>query len=250
MTFGRLSFSSLGLVTWLAFGCATNPPPPQTHPDASIIGVKIDFDARWLPDPEATGAYFVRTDDSAAMGQLIESNFHSGGYIYLLNASPGQYALVAAKYPIPSGGEAPSTSTVTFKGGHTQTITTPGTVGESSESKAVSVPDALFQASTVTLRRGEFEFIGEAVLEVRWGQDWDDVDETQRRYLDLLDPSYRNKSYLMRMLSSVGTSAGYKLNRSDEALERFQDQSRSRMAGTSWDRFFLDPVAASDSATE
>lgn len=242
MTLGRVSCASVGMA--IAFGCATTAPPPPANPDASIIGIAVEIDYPVLAKRRASEVHFVRLDDPAASGQIIASNFFSDGYTYLLNAPPGRYAVVAARFITTSSGPL-TTETIEWKGGYKETTTRPGQT--TSTSTTVYAPRSFFEESASTVGASEVGFMGEVVLDARG--DWDDADDTQQLHRDLLTPGHRERNVVLRFLSSAGhvPSAGYELDRGDAARERFLDQTRSRLAGTGWENRLLHPVGAASS---
>ena len=89
----------LGLVPSLA--CATTlPPPAREAPDLCVIAISVSISAPLWGHTQAEYVYFVRLDDSETYGHYrpIRSNYTSGKYVYLFNARPGRYAVVAAGY--------------------------------------------------------------------------------------------------------------------------------------------------------
>ena len=78
--------------------CFPLPEPPQ--PGSGAIGVILD--KQWFEDGRteiSERIYFVRWndgDDPAQQKEIVESNFHRGNRVYLLNAKPGRYSAVAA----------------------------------------------------------------------------------------------------------------------------------------------------------
>ena len=97
----------------LALGCLGLRPPPVEAPAgarAALIAIKV------VPRSlETRLVYFVRVEEGGdpLSGQvLIPSNYFEDGYVYLLNATPGHYAAVAAAWLHPGGGTQTATMPV------------------------------------------------------------------------------------------------------------------------------------------
>ncbi len=164
----------LGLVSSLA--CATMPVPPvRESPNLSVIGiaVSISVPSGWWHN-QAAYAYFLRLDDEDddARYDPIRSNYTSGKYVYLFNAWPGRYAVLAAGYETQSQG-APIGSSVSLGGG----VSVGASVTPTYHNTFTAyLPRTLIDKSAVTVGHGEVAFMGEIVLDKT---DWEAADEDQ-----------------------------------------------------------------------
>jgi hypothetical protein len=194
-----------------------------------------------LPAEAATRVHFVRLDDPAASGLLITSNYVNGKYVYLLNAPPGRYGVVAAKYFQAGTPASPGTPHYSKKHGWERPPRTPGM---SASSLTVYFPRALVDKTAVTVGAGDIAFMGEIVVDRSGG--WAAADETQQLYYGLLAPGDRERNSVLKFLSSDAHVAAVEreVDRGPAAAPRFLNHSRIEFAGTGWDNRVLHPVGA------
>lgn len=232
----RLHALGFGPVLLLCLACAS-PPPPRESVDASVVGASVRI-KELVAYERATYAYFVRldVDDTSLRGQPILSNYARDGYVFLFNAPPGRYALVIAGF-------------VKVRGA-------PGSV--STYSVNTYVPKATVEKTAVSVRSGEWVFLGDIALER--GEQWwgapasDSADELQRHYRDTLAPGLLERTpraIAHEVLEDAfGGGADYhvpgrelSLDQSAASLASFMETSR-KFAGAEWASALQTPVAA------
>ena len=100
----------LGGLGTVAASCSTQGPAAKL-PDSGAIGVVVE--KRWpkhtSPAENSNKVYFIRLrgiEELKTQTELFHSNFHRDGQVYLLNAKPGRYVVVAASDTIINPGIA------------------------------------------------------------------------------------------------------------------------------------------------
>jgi hypothetical protein len=234
---------SLGLV--LSLACATPTPPARESTDLSVIGVAVRISAPLWRHIQAEYVYFVRLGDpeTHARADPIQSNYTSGKYVYLFNAPPGRYAVVAAGYRRQTQG-APIGSSVGIGGGFSVGASVTPT---HSNSFTAYLPEALIEKSAVTVGRAEAAFIGEIVLDKT---SWEAADEVQLHYYRLLAPGHKDSNFLAKALSGQRHDAGieHELAQGQAARRRFLEHSQREVADAAWGTVFRHPVASGPSS--
>jgi hypothetical protein len=200
---------------------------------AALIAIKV------VPDSLETHlVYFVRVEEGGdpLSGQvLIPSNYFEDGYVYLLNATPGDYAAVAAAWLHSGGGTQTETMPVGGSGGFS------GSVGVSYTAPPIEritlLPGDAIQATLVEVKPGRVAFMGEWILSdpsLKEIGDDDDADAAQRHYFRLMEAE------------GLGTShrRGFdpESDRSDAAWAAFLPHARKRLADAGWSGIFEDTV--------
>lgn len=85
--------------------CAAAPAPGPLSEESSAIGLLMErqWKARTGLNTYPHTAYFIRLTGKGKLttqSELYHSNFHKDGQIYLLNAKPGRYVVVAVSDPL------------------------------------------------------------------------------------------------------------------------------------------------------
>ena len=212
----------------LPLGCATMPTPPAREtPDLSVIGIAASISAPLWGHTQTEYVYFVRLDDSEAYAHddPIRSSYTSGKYVYLFNAQPGRYAVIAAGYRRQSQG-APIGSSVGVGGGFSVGASVTPT---HSNTFMAYLPSALIEKTVVTLGQGEVAFIGEIVLDKT---SWEDADDVQLHYYRLLAPGHRDMNFLVKAFSGQHHDAGteHELDQGQATRKRFLEHSQRELA--------------------
>ncbi len=187
-------------------------------------------------------AYFVRLEegDAPLRAAPIRSNFREDGYVFLFNAQPGRYGLVAAGYFNQSGGAGVGSS-VGVGGGFSVGV---GVSASSSRAVIYYLPEALIEKTIVSVGSGDWAFIGDVVLDKA---EWEDADEVQRYYYGVLAPGYEDLNWFERWMMHNGEGhyavVEESLDQGEGSLARFLETSRE-LAGEEWAGALLSPVAA------
>jgi hypothetical protein len=241
----RASTFLVGIVLFLgltlSLGCATPAPPARESPDLSVIGIAVSISAPvgWWHN-QATHVYFVRLDDPDHYAQdlPIRSNYTRGKYVYLFNAWPGRYAVVAAGYEKQSQG-APMGGSVGVGGGFSVGASVTSTY---SNTFTAYLPTTLIDKTAVTVGQGEVAFIGEIVLDKT---DWEAADDVQLHYYRLLAPGHKDLNFLMKALSGQRHDAGieHELDQGQATRRRFLEHSQHALTDT-WEDVVLTPVGS------
>jgi len=246
----RTSTFLVGIVLFLgltlSLACATMPiPPARESPELSVIGIAVSTipPIGWWHN-QATYVYFVRLDDADdhARYEPIRSNYTRGKYVYLFNAWPGRYAVLAAGYETQSQG-APIGSSVGVGGGVTVSASVTPTYHNTF---TAYFPSTLIDKTAVTVGQGELAFMGEIVLDIT---DWEAADDDQLHYYGLLAPGHKDLNFLMKAFSGQRHDAGieHELDQNLAARKRFLEHSQHALADT-WEDVVLNPVGAGPTA--
>jgi hypothetical protein len=208
----------LGLAMFGLSACAGVPPPGPLDSQSAALGISVKLKAPIaLFSSHPDRVYFVRVDkddDIYTASQIIPSNYVKGDYVYLLNAAPGRYAVVAS-FLEQRGQMGRSTTYTTFFSEevikHTQTVVTPGTMA----------------------------FMGEYVLGTSAG--FDEADNAQLHYFHSLAPNALLGTGVMASMLSVMTSgAAYyrgvlkEEHKETQAEKSFLATSAESFKGTGW----------------
>ena len=189
----RFRYVLIGLLPLLSACVALSAPKPVDQ-KASVVAISISLKAPLVSFLRQTPqvAYFVRLDKDGnpASGYTpIASNKGSGGDLFLFNAKPGRYAVVGAMYSKSNQpGTSKTTVSSTSSGSSTFTLSfTPR------NAFGTFFTEELIKLTTVTVKPGEFNYIGDFVISMHNGMD--EADGTQRRYAALVDAKGRMNHY-------------------------------------------------------
>jgi hypothetical protein len=221
----------LGSLLLLAAACTT-PPPSPLKPDSAIVGVRVALaDPLGGAEHDAQSVFFVRmeADGQFAKGQVIQSNYASDGYAFLVNAEPGTYVAVAAMETATSGGGARVGGS--FHAGASQSVP-----------MLTYFPEAVIGHTSVEVKPATAAFMGEYVL----GQhtEFERADELQRYYHHALQPDQESQTGVA--LNSSGSKAYCgelkAEDRSANALSRFVTAVGPALDDAGWSRALARPV--------
>ena len=176
----KVRFISIMFVIFGLLACATTLPPPKpADPQRAAIGISADMRAIGF-NYSCDQVYFIKVDegeDLYTQGSLIQSNYSKDGQIYLLNAKPGRYAVVAIvdfkKMIIPASAAPSSGFSISF---------TP----RSDYSYTTFLPKEIIKLTEVTVAPGAIGFAGKYVVNA--GMGFEDADDAQLHYFQLVAP--------------------------------------------------------------
>ena len=220
-----------------ATGCAirTVAPAPKPEQDQSAgVGLFIELRAPvgW-PTYRADGAYFVKLDGKEIphATELVASNYRSNsGSIYLLNAPPGDYAVVAAYFTLTDlSGREESSYTTYFR-------------------------RDLVELTRVSIEKGHLTFGGKFEVDMSVNVCPEDADDIQLHYANVLSPTalkcglFRqiseqlatnstvigNRVYLAGGMNYYYRGSPLKSNRDDAERRQFLDRARSDLSEAGW----------------
>ncbi|UCD84511.1 MAG: hypothetical protein JSU92_14790 [Deltaproteobacteria bacterium] len=186
--------------------------PETLTPHSSAIGIYIEVRAPFvLVSNKASWVYFIKLDeksDSYTCDHVIQSNFAKAGQIYLLNAEPGRYAVVAScqkQTPIAQ----PSHTYTTF------------------------FPKELIKLTEVTVVPEEISFMGKYIVKHYVGLK--NADDAQLHYARLITPNVKS-GMLSRAFSGKTICRGtlLKENRDKQAEIKFLNKALKHLKGTNW----------------
>ncbi|MCI0695974.1 hypothetical protein L0337_28740 [candidate division KSB1 bacterium] len=221
------------------FGCAgTLPPVKPLSSEMSAIGIAVKTRAPLkLFGDKANMVYFIKLDevDSVARAnymvqsnQLIQSNYANKNQIYLLNARPGRYAVVAAFHSestpdIPSG-SGPGKSGVSVSVGLNMPSETKNTTFFAKE---------IIKLTEVTVTPGAMVFMGDYVISQSTG--FKEADETQLHYLQLIAPGAKT-GYLSMAFSGSNYYKGslHEHKRDRQTEMQFFANALEHLKGSEW----------------
>jgi hypothetical protein len=236
-----LAGTGLLLALALSLACASLPPPVREASDLSDIGVDVSISAPLWGHTQAEYAYFVRLDESEtyAYDDLIRSNYTIGDYVYLFNAEPGRYAVIAAGYQRQNQ-SAPMGSSTSLGGGFSMSTSVSVT---SNNSFIAYLPKTLIDKTAVAVGPAEVAFIGEIVLDKT---DWEAADDIQLHYYNLLAPGHKDMNFLMKAFSGQRHDAGTEdeLDQGQPTQRRFLEHSQREFADADWESIFRNPVSS------
>lgn len=209
----------------LIAGCAAMPVPKMADSQTSIIGIQIETQAPvgiFSNKPDV--AYFVKIDNEGdiSQNQVIPSNFAKDGRIYLLNARPGRYAVVAVFR---------SQSGVPFAPAPQPGVSVSVTVGKTGYTTYFS--KELIEATKVNVVPGEVIFMGSYVVKQSVGLE--DAEPIQNHYANLLAPG-SSKSGFGHLLSGDYHYRGMtgEARRDSDARTEFIKRARGDLAEGGW----------------
>jgi len=220
-------------------GCAgTMPPVKPLSSEMPAIGIAIKIRAPVkIFSSKPNRVYFIKLDeaDSAASAnylvqsnQLIQSNYVNQNQMYLLNAKPGRYAVVAAFHskstPNIPGGGSPGKSGVSVSVG----------VNMPSETKYNTFfSKELIKLTEVTVKPGEMVFMGDYVIDQSTG--FKEADDTQSYYLQLIAPGAKT-GYMSMAFSGSNYYRGalHEHKRDRQAEMQFLTNALEHLKGTEW----------------
>lgn len=159
--------------------CATPTAGLPSGPSEALAGIAIAvrFHPPLGPTHDAETVYFVPLDSAGQSidARLIESNWASDGYVYLLNVPPGQYVAVAGAFKIMG-----STYVTYF-------------------SKALS------ESTRTEARTNNITFSGRYLVSSKIGVCTEAADEVQNRFAQFLAPNEPKCGVLRMALHQIGT---------------------------------------------
>lgn len=216
---GTLRHGLVALAAVALVGCETTPRQAElARADGAAIGIQLKGTGALgaLSTQTPTQAFFVKLEGDGLISEdLVRSNFERDGRVYLLNAAPGQYAVVASALPQPSP----------FPHG------TPG--------QAVTFFSRdLVEMTRVMVKPNELAFVGK--FEVTLSMAISGGDDVQLHYRRLITPAAPPAGLLKGMLQAMGgdTSTWGSLRSRDQsaaARAEFVKSALGDLAGQGWD---------------
>jgi hypothetical protein len=233
--------SLLSVILLVSAGCASSPPLRES-PEVSVIGASVKAPGFFWGHDDVAFAYFVRLDegDAPLRAAPIRSNFRQDEYVFLFNAQPGRYGLVAAGHFNQSSKQGAGVG-----GGVGGGFSVGASVSASTSRPVIYyLPKALIEKTIVSVGSGDWAFIGDVVLDKN---DWEGADEIQRYYFGVLAPGYEDLNWFQKWMMHDGEGhyavVEESLDQGEESLARFLENSR-KLAGEEWVDALLSPVAA------
>jgi hypothetical protein len=223
--------SLLGIAATLLLACANVPPGPPPSPpadDGGVLAASVKLSRPGM-NAYATRLHFVRLeegDDPYYQKTLLSSNFLANSDVFIVNALPGQYALVAAERRI-----VITSSPVTVPVGGGFSI---GHSGMSSENiHIVYLPGNLIDLTIVEVNPGEIAFIGEIELKL---VKIEDADPAQSHYYELFAPGHGSKGVFAKSLDVTKHHRGTRVDfsRDADAERRFLERTKTLFTDAGW----------------
>ena len=154
------------VVTTLLAGCSSGPPMDPLRANSSVIGISVTVRAaiRFFHRSPDT-VYFVklREGENVSTGSnVIPSNYKAGDYVYLLDAEPGRYVVVATFEAVDR-----------FHNGYYQYSTE-------------FLTDEIVRLTEVTVKPSTVNFMGKFIINASSKKE---IDATQENYMKQLGPS-------------------------------------------------------------
>lgn len=157
--------------TFVVASCSTVPPPRPINTESSGIAIYLELEppiSVFNMTKKPNKVYFVRLDESKPKHALIKnniipSNYSKDGYVYLLNAEPGRYIVVAAFSFAVNTQQNTKTVFYTF------------------------LPADLVSLTTIETKAGELVFMGGFIVKESIGLKGSD--DLQKHYFNLMFPN-------------------------------------------------------------
>jgi hypothetical protein len=205
-------------------GCVTTELIPEmSQPQSAGLGIEVAQRAPigiFTSTPDQV--YFARIDgeDGLLQQQIVRSNYIKEGRAYLLNARPGTYVAVATFFArtTPSGPPQPGFS-ITAGGGKSGYTT--------------YFQRELVESTKVTVREGDFAFMGSYVVKQSAGLDG--ADAVQAHYKNVIAPGASTSVFLMGLAGDAhyrGTLA--ERNSDEKARGEFLRNAKADLGNTAW----------------
>ena len=201
--------------------------------EKTIVAIKVTLRglSGWLSRSNWTPAiYFARLEAGGqhhqSQSHLLISNYWSNGYAYLVNASPGQYAVIGARNDYYDSYDMD----LAHCGGPSPSLCYSG-------STYWFFPESMIDETIVTVEPSGVAFMGE--FEVSGNLGFDDSDDRQKGYSNLLSLSgYARENPILKLIerppvTSVRFIAEYQKDQSKMATQRFLQSSQS-LAELGW----------------
>lgn len=207
--------------------------PPAPLQGQGGVGIEVRVRPPLAPGSAnaAERAYFVRLDegDESKDGALYPSNFHRDGRVYLLNAEPGRYAVVAVGFRV-------------------QVLAT-------ESSYYVYFPGALIDATETVVEAGALAHAGRHDIDSASGVCPEDADAAQLRYAERIAPGVPKCGVLRLLLHQLAANPVVVFNgqvfsmgpsvhhlrgvpresvRDDRAKQEFLHHAAEDLAATGW----------------
>jgi len=218
----------LVVATALLLACASAPPAPPPAHDGGVLAASVKLSRPGM-DAYATGLHFVRLeegDDPYYQKTLLSTNFSANSDVFIVNALPGQYALVAAERRT-----VITSAPVTAPVGGGLSI---GLGGMSSENiHIVYLPGNLIDLTIVEVNPGEIAFIGEIELKLA---KMEDSDPAQSHYYELFAPGHGSKGVFAKSLDATKHHRGTRVDfaRDADADRRFLERTKTLFTDAGW----------------
>lgn len=204
------SFCLIAMVFFFSCAGTIPPPKPQDPVNSSAIGISIVERAplRFIKNkPESV--YFIKMDETGDLFTqtlFIRSTYAKGSHVYLLNAKPGRYAVVASERIVKDSG----TYTAFFS-------------------------KELIQQTEVTVSAGEMAFMGEYEIDTSGGMG-DKADSAQDHYYRHMKAGKTKEGGFMGLLfsgESYSRATIHKAKRDEEAEMNFLSKAKKHFAEVS-----------------
>lgn len=226
---GTLKYFRLLVLSLAISACATEPAQRPIGPQSAAIGIDLLIRGPLVIITKyAHEVYLIRLDEDHGLiqRQLFGSNHRADGRVYFLNVRPGRYAAVAEH--------------------HTMQVQT-RKIGY-----MTYFPEDLIRLTEVTVKPGEFAFMGKYVVDQLKG--FSRADKAQNHYFDLISPGGPKSMWgqignvmALKLLGPDGAkifrlkSSGFHYpgtvhenSRNDDARRRFLAQAKEDLAASGW----------------
>ncbi len=219
---------ALGLMVLLAAACSLPPAPAPLSEDSAAIGIRVE--THWIGGSGVTEypdkVYFIRLHGDGALGtqrDAVPSNYRKGRQVYLLNAKPGRYVVVASSNAYGRTGTRRSLDALSGLGDY--------------EVYTTYYDEALIQKTAVEVKAGGFAVVGSFVVEmdreIRYGT------RTQKHFYLVLEPIIVDPFGIPIPDPDNSIALRGKLikDRSGKSgARKFLEQARSDLKGAAWAR--------------
>lgn len=172
----------ISIVVLLISGCAATPLliPPPNNAESAGIGISLKIRYGGFAVQRADAVYFIKEcsdSNEKCFEHLISSNYAKDGRIYLLNAEPGSYMVVAA---------------ATWSG-----IWGDPNVG------ITYLPNSLIQSSKIQVHQGQIGYIGSYVVDSYHGICSSTAESVQLKYAELIEPDTIKCGLLIQLIRKL-----------------------------------------------
>jgi hypothetical protein len=204
-------YAPVAFIAIILGGCATTQPIPEvSQPQSSALVIDLTLKAPiGIVSNKPDQIYFARIDGEEGLlqQQIIRSNYVKDGRAYLLNARPGTYVAVGAFFS-----QYIQPSSATYR---------------------TYFSRELVEHTKVTVREGEFAFMGSYIVDESFGLDG--ADEVQNHYKNVIAPGAPTSVFITSFTRDYHYRGILRERKADDKTRNeFLQKAKGDLAGSGW----------------